>query len=85
MTAPTLSDAWDAELVDMPLDVTEEQVQALRRVFYRGALAAMGMPPEQLRAELVAHGRSLGSAAEKAPAAAPRFDDRGLALMRRRG
>lgn len=84
MSARTLADAWDEELVAMPLDVTEEQVQALRRAFFRGALAAMGIPPEQLRAELVAHGRSVGTAAEKAQAPAPRIDSRGLALMRRR-
>lgn len=68
VSTSTLANAWDAELVDLPLDVTEEQITALRRAFYRGALAALGLPQEQLRAELVAHGRSVGTAAERARA-----------------
>lgn len=68
MSTSTLADAWDAELVDMPLDVTQEQIVALKRAFYRGALAALGLPQEQLRAELIAHGRSVGTAAERARA-----------------
>lgn len=64
--ARTLADAWDAELVDMPLDVTEEQIVALKRAFYRGALAALGLLQEQLRAELIAFGRSVGTPAERA-------------------
>lgn len=69
MSSPRpIADAWDAELVDMPLDVTEEHVQALRRMFFRGALAAAtsGLTREQLLAELVAHGRSVGTQAERA-------------------
>ncbi len=66
--ARTLADAWDAELVDMPLDVTDEQIVALKRLFYRAALAASRLPPEQLRAELIAHGRSVGTPAERARA-----------------
>ena len=31
----TLADAWDAELVDMPLDVTDEQIVALKRLFFK--------------------------------------------------
>lgn len=68
MTARTLADAWADELPDLPADVTDEQIAVWRRAFYRGALAAMGLPPEQLRAELVAHGRSVGTAAERARA-----------------
>lgn len=68
MTTPTLADAWDAELVDLPLDATEGHIVALKRAFYRGALAALGLPQEQLRAELVAHGRSVGTPAERARA-----------------
>ena len=68
MTARTLAEAWDAELVELPLDAPEAQIVALKRAFYRGALAALGMPHEQLRAELVAHGRSVGTPAERARA-----------------
>lgn len=78
--ARTLAEAWDAELVELPIDISAEDLAQAKRLFFRGALATLGMPPEQLRAELIAHGRSVGSAAEKAP----RVDDRAVALMRRR-
>lgn len=64
----TLQERWADELPDLPPDATEEQIAVWRRVFFRGALAALGMPHEQLRAELLAHGRSLGTPAERASA-----------------
>lgn len=68
VTSSTLSEAWDAELVDLPIDIAEADLQALRRMFFRGALAAAtsSLTREQLLAELVAHGRSVGTAAERA-------------------
>jgi hypothetical protein len=70
VTPTTLAAAWDAELVDLPIDIAEANLQALRRMFYRGALAAAtsSLTREQLLAELVAHGRSVGTPAERARA-----------------
>lgn len=69
MSARALAESWDAYLVDsVPVDATEAHIVALRRCFFAGALATLGLPPEQLRAELLAHGRSVGTAAERARA-----------------
>lgn len=86
MTTPrTIAEQWDDALVDLPIDIGAEDLAQARRMFYRGALAAAtcGLTREQLMAELVAHGRGIGSSAEKAPTAAPRVDARAVALMRR--
>ena len=64
--ARTLADAWDAEAQALPIDMPAEQVAERRRLFYRAAEAAMRMPPEQLRAELVQYGRTIGTAVERA-------------------
>lgn len=68
MTAPTLAESWADELPDLPPDATAEQIAVWRRVFYRGALAAAGLPREQLQAELLGYARAIGTAAERAQA-----------------
>ena len=62
----SLAEAWDEAVMDLPIDSTAEQVAMARRLFYRGALTAAGMPREQLLAELVAYGRAIGTPAERA-------------------
>ena len=49
--ARTLATAWDEALLDLPIDIDAETLALVRRHFYRGALATLGMPAEQLRAE----------------------------------
>jgi len=86
MIARTLAESWDECLIDaVPSDATAEQIAMVHRAFFRGALATVGMPPEQLRAELIGHGRSVGSQAEAAPLkVSARVPGRALELMRRR-
>ena len=70
MTTRTIAESWDAYLVDsVPIDATAERIVALRRAFFAGALEAAATPSadrERLMAELIAHGRSVGTAAERA-------------------
>ena len=66
----TVAESWDDYAQDLPIDIGADVLVLINRAFFRGALAAAtsGMTNEQLMAELIAHGRSVGTAAERARA-----------------
>lgn len=73
MPAPTcLAEAWADRATETRVPATlADATRDQRRAFYAGALAALtllgdGRPREAIFAELVAHGRSIGTAAETA-------------------
>jgi hypothetical protein len=70
MTITTLADSWAETVESLPIDIGDDVLGLVRSAFYRGALAATtsGLSREQLMAELVAHGRIVGTPAERARA-----------------
>jgi hypothetical protein len=82
MSSTTIAEAWDRHEAETGAAPTA------RRIFYAGALAAAtsGLTREQLLAELVAYGRSVGTAAESAPGALGAVESRPWSLpgVRRR-
>ena len=72
--APTLADAWDAYMQDqIPIAAPAHEVAIARRRFYAGALAAVEITlrgdhstTSDLQTELVAYGRTIGTALELA-------------------
>lgn len=69
MSAPhTIAEAWELEARRLPGAYTDAERRLARAWFYIGALAAATCESDrdQVLRELVAHGRTIGTAAERA-------------------
>ena len=73
MSRPTcISEAWEAYAADQPITAaTPNATVKARRDFYSGAIGVLmllkaGVKPEALMSEILAYGRTIGTAAETA-------------------
>lgn len=67
-TPTTIAEAWELEAQRMPSAYTDAERRLARSWYYMGALAAVVSPThsDDLLRELIAYGRTIGTAVERA-------------------